>query len=436
MNISKKELEKSKLEITVELSQVEFAPYIEKGAKKLSEKVKVEGFRPGKIPFDLLKQKIGEMSILEEAANIAISKTVDNIVEHESGERQPVGQPSVSITKLAPNNPLEYKITLSLLPTIEIGKYKELDIKLEEAKIEDKELERALKDLRESRVTEKIASRKIKEGDKTLIDIEMFLDKVPVEDGIHKDLPIIIGKDYFVPGFDKNLIGLEKDEVKEFSLFYPEDHHQKHLAGKNVKFKIRVKEVYERNLPELDDSFAASFHLKNMEELKKGLKDSLLQEKKRNTDLKNESEMVGKIVRNTKFGEFPEVLIESETKNLLAELEQSVVKQGGKFEDYLNHLKKTKEELMLEITPNAVKRVKAALVIREISITEKIFSSEQEIEDKIKELKEQYVGQDKILKMLEEPGYKNYLRNILTNEKVIAKLKEWNYANTGDKQKS
>ena len=436
MQVNKKELEKSKVEISIELSVEEFAPYIEKGAKKLAEKVKVEGFRPGKVPVDVLKQKVGEMGILEEAAHIAIAKTVDDIVDEQTKPRQAVGQPSVNITKLAPGNPLEYKVTLALMPEITLGKYKDLNLKVEEAKIEAQELEKAMNDLRQSRASEKIVERAAKDGDKIVLDIELFLSKVPIENGVHKDLAIVMGKDYFVPGFDKQIIDLKKGDTKEFTLFYPEDHHQKNLAGKNVEFKVSIKDVYERVLPELNDEFAASFQVKNVAELNKALEESLLHEKKRKTELKNESEMIGKIIEKTKFGDFPDVLIENESNNLMAELEESVSRQGGKFEDYLKHLKKSRNELALEMMPNAIKRVKAALVIREIALKENISPSEEEIDKKIEELKIQYAGQKETLKMFEEGGYKTYLRNILNNEKVIEKLKEWNYANPGSKQKS
>lgn len=436
MQVNKKDLEKSQIEISVELSVEEFAPYIEKGAKKLSEKIKVEGFRPGKVPVDVLKQKVGEMGILEEAAHIAIAKTVDDIVDEQVKPRQAIGQPSVNITKLAPGNPFEYKVILSLMPDIELGKYKDLGLKKEEAKIEKKELEKAMADLRASRANENLVKREAKNDDKVMLDIELFLSKIPIENGVHKDLAIVLGKDYFVPGFDKEIIGLKKDDTKEFTLFYPEDHHQKNLAGKNVEFKVSIKNIYERALPELDDEFAASFQVKNMEELNKALEESLLHEKRRKTELKNESELVSKIIDKTKFGHFPDILVENESNNLMAELEESVARQGGKFEDYLSHLKKSRAELMLEMTPNAIKRVKAALIIREIALKEKISPSDKEVTKKIEELKMQYAGQAETLKMFEEEGYKSYLKNILNNEKVIEKLKEWNYADTGSKQKS
>lgn len=436
MQINKKSLEKSQLEISVELSLEEFAPYIEKGAQKVAEKIKIEGFRPGKAPLDVVKQKVGDMAILEEAANMAIMKTIDKVVEDETAGRQPVGQPSVNVTKLAPDNPLEYKVTLSLIPEITLGKYKDLNLKTEEAKIEDKEVDRALGELREMRATEKIVDRAIQDGDKVIIDIHLKLDKVPLEDGHHHDLTILMGKDYFVPGFDKNLLGLKKGESKEFDLVYPEDHHQKHLAGKKVDFEVKVKEVYERVLPALNEEIAQAFGLKTLDELKTNLKESLLQEKRKNVDLKNESALISKIAEATKFGDFPDVLIESESNNLIAELEQSVIRQGGKFDDYLSHLKKTKEELKLEMMPNAIKRVKAALIIREIAVIEKIFPNEEEINNKLSELKTQYANNQEVTKMLQESGYKTYLQNILTNEKVISQLKQWNYANTGSEQKS
>ena len=225
-------------------------------------------------------------------------------------------------------------------------------------------------------------------------------------------------------------------KIKEFDLVYPKDHHQKHLAGKKVDFEVKIKEVYERNLPTLNEELAQAFGLKTLDELKNNLKESLLQEKRKNVDLKNESLLISKIAEDTKFSDFPDVLLESEANNLMAELEQSVIRQGGKFDDYLNHLKKTKDELKLEMMPNAVKRVKAALIIREIAVIEKIFPNEEEINNKLSELKTQYVNNQEITKMLQEPGYVNYLQNILTNEKVIAQLKKWNYANTGSEQKS
>jgi len=436
MQVIKKDLEKSQIELTVELSLEDFAPYIVKGAEKISQEVKIEGFRPGKAPLDILKQKIGEMTILEEAAHIAIHKTIDEAIEKNTMSRQAIGQPQVNITKLAPDNPFEYKVIVALLPTVALGKYKDLKLKAAVASVSDQEIDKALSDLREMRAVEAPAERPVGAGDKVTVDIKMSLDNVPLEDGQHKDLAILMSKDYFIPGFDEKLIGARKDDVRKFQLLYPADHHQKNLAGKMVEFEVKIKEVYSRTLPELNDELAVFFRLKNLEELKKNIRESLLHEKNHKAEMKNESEMISKIVNDTRFGDLPETLIQNEMKNMLAELEQSVTRQGGKFEDYLQHLKKDRAGLMLEFSPNAVKRVKSALVIRELAVVEKIAPTEQEVTDKIAALKKEHANNKEVLKMLEEADYRHYLANVLTNEKVIAKLKEWNYAPTGSEQKS
>lgn len=438
MQVNKKDLEKSQVELTVELSSEEFAPFIEKGARKLAEKVKIEGFRPGKAPLEVLKAKVGEMSILEEAAQLAVNKTLDEVLAERINEIKAVGQPNVNISKLAPNNPFEYKVILSVLPEIELGKYKDLGLKAEEAKVEEKELEKILNDLREMRAKEVLAEKDkaIEKGDKVIVDIKLFDGKVPLEEGVHKDLALLTGKNYFVPGFDEKIIGAKNEEELKFQLAYPEDHHQKNLAGKMINFEVKIKSVFKRELPELNDEFAKGFRVENLEALRKDLRENVLQEKKREIDLKNESEMIAKILEGAKIGDLPEILIESESRNIISELEQSVLRQGGKFEDYLSHLKKTRDELRLEMLPNAIKRVKSSLLIREIAVAEKIDASDKEIEEKILELKEQYKGNEEVEKMIQEHHYKHYLKNILTNEKVLAKLKEWNYASTGAKQKS
>ncbi|MFA5184689.1 MAG: trigger factor [Patescibacteria group bacterium] len=436
MQVITKDLEKSQRELTIELNPEEFAPYIAKGAEKVSKEVKIEGFRPGKVPLEILKAKIGEMTILEEAAHLAINKTIDEAIEKNTMDRQAIGQPQVNVTKLAPNNPLEYKVVLSLLPTVALGKYKDLNLKVVEAIVSDQEVEKSLAELREMRAQEKIVDREIGEGDKVVADIKLFLDKVPLEDGQHQDLAIMLGKDYFVPGFDKKLIGAKKGDIRKFDLPYPDDHHQKNLAGKLVEFEVKIKDVYARELPALNDEFAGFFQLKDLAELKKNIKESLLAEKKRQVDIRNESEMLTKIIDDTKFSDLPEILIDSEVKNMIAEIEASVTKQGGKFEDYLQHIKKDRGSLMLELTPNAIKRVKSALVIRELALVEKIAVEHEEIHKKIDELKKQYANNQEVLKMIGEHGYHHYLENALTNEKVIAKLKDWNYAPIGAEQKS
>lgn len=425
MKVSKKDLEKSQIELTVELTVDEFKPYMEKGAKQVSEHVKVDGFRKGQVPYDILKKKIGEMTILEEAARIAINKTIDEAIK-KNIDKQPVGQPQVNITKLAPENPLEYKVVLAYIPEVKLGEYKALKIKQEEIKIDENEIEKTLKGLQEMRVKEKISDREVQEDDKVLVGIQMYLDKVPIEGGQTKETAIVIGKDYLVPGFDKKLIGAKKGDVREFSLPYPKDHYMKNIAGKMVEFKIEIKEVYNRELPKLDDEFAKAMGAKNMEEIKKSIKENIEHEKRRQAEQKCETEILNKIMDKAKFGDIPEVLVQHEADVMIREMEQTIAQQGGKFDDYLSSLKKSREEFMLDILPDAIKRVKSALLIREIAVAEKIEASDKEVDKEVEKLLKQYKGYEKVEERVKEPSYKQYLQNVIINKKVIEKLREWN----------
>ena len=238
MKITKKDLEKGQIELNVILEADEFAPYLEKGAKKISETAKIEGFRPGKAPLEVVKQQVGEMAVLEEAANIAIRKTIDQALAENLGGQESAGQPQIEITKLAPGNDLEYKITTALTPEVTLGKYKELGIKKTEIKIPAADIDKSLAELQELRASEVLSEKEAKTGDRLLVDVEMFLDKVPLEGGQTQDLSVIIGKNHFVPGFDEKLLGAKAEAVADFDLDFPKEHHQKNIAGKKVTFKV------------------------------------------------------------------------------------------------------------------------------------------------------------------------------------------------------
>ncbi len=428
MKINKKDLEKSQVELNIELTLEEFKPFIEKGVEQVSKEVKIEGFRPGNADYETLKQKVGDMPILEAAARLAINDTIGKAIEQEMKDKQPVGQPQVDIVKLAPDNPLVYKAVLAVLPEVTLGEYKNLGVKKEEAEVKEEEVDKTLEQLREMRVQEAVVEREIQDGDKVLCDVEMFLDNVPIEGGQSKGVAVVVGKGYFVPGFGKKLIGAKKGETREFSLPYPKDFHQANLAGKNVEFKVKINEVYSREIPELNEEFASGFGVKTVEELKKSIKENMQKEKEQSAKQKTELAILDKVLENTKFEDIPETLVNHEAQGMLEEMESQIKSQGAEFEEYLKSINKTREQLLLDITPDAVKRVKSALMIREIAVKEKIEVSEKEIDEKVEELLNQYKGYEKVEERVKEPSYRAYLANTMTNQKVIEKLWEWNVA--------
>ncbi len=426
MNIEKKKLEKSQIEFSVELPYEEFKPFVEQGAQELSKDVKIEGFRPGKAPLNIVKAKVGEMAILQQAAHIAINKLFAKILDEHLKEDEAIGQPAVDITKLAPENPFGFKITMAILPSVELGVYKDLKVKRTVAKADDEEVKRTIEYLCESRAKEVAVDREIKKGDKVIANVEMFLDNVPLEGGQAKDTTIMVGKEYFVAGFDDKIVGAKKDEVREFTLPYPKDFHQKNLAGKNVEFRVKVKDVFEREVPVADDEMAKAFGGKDLADLKDNIKKDVEAHKKFEADRKTELDVLDKVLAGAKFGDIPEMLINNESQKMMMELEENVNRQGGKMEDYLKSIKKTSDQLVMDMLPEAIRRVKTALMIRKIAQVEKMDATDKEVEDKQNALLEQYKGYAKVEDRIKDPGYKTYLKNSIVNQKVVEGLVKWN----------
>jgi len=287
-------------------------------------------------------------------------------------------------------------------------------------------VEKLISELREMRASEVITDAEVKEGNRVILDIEIFVDKIPVESGQGKDASVLIGKNYVIPGFDKNILGLKKGETREFSLPYPANHHDKILAGKLAEFRVKVKEVYNRVLPEVNDDFVKGFGLKSPVELRENIKKSLQAEREQEEERKSEGEMLDKIIKASRFGDIPEMLIKHELEVMMSELEYNVKSQGGKFEDYLTHLGKTRDQIMLDLTPDAVKRVKVSLIVRQVAQIEKIEVSHEEIHQVIEDIEKQYKGNQEVLERVNSHSYHDYVKNNLTGKKVIEKLREWN----------
>ncbi len=433
MNVQRNNLTAGRVELVIEIASEAMLEYAKKAATRISETTTIEGFRPGKAPYEMVKARVGDMTILEEAARIAVSKSIDQALKDTITEDW-VGQPEISITKLAPGNSFEYRALITLLPTVELGQYKDLGLENEEVKVADEEVEKMIEQLREVRVAEAAVDRASIIGDKAIVDVRLFLDKVPVEGGQANELAVIIGKDYFVPGFDEKIVGMKAGETREFFLTYPAEYHQKNLAGKKVEFSVTVKQVYSRELPVVDDNFVSAFGLKNVEELKSNIRLSIEQEKKSEAAQIFEKKMLEAIINKATIGELPDSLINQEAHTMLHELEHNVIRSGGKFDEYLQSIGKTKIQLIDEFKPQAIERVKAALILRSIIQTEQIKVADDEVKKELEVLKKQYSHDQKTIENLASPAYYRHLMNVLLNRKVLQELIKWNSFNKKDKE--
>lgn len=427
MNIQTKKLPKNLIEIVAELPVQEMQAFYDEAIGHLSADVQIPGFRPGKAPLHLVKERLSPEKILEHAAEHAINEKYPEIVEKE--KLIPAGPPQVQIQKLAPDNPFVFKLTIPLMPRVELGNYGKIKIKKDKIEIKDEEINQAIKQLQLMAGQEVLANRSSKKGDKILVDLNLFIDRVPLEGGQIKDFSVILGQDQYLPGLSDNLTGLEKNQEKEFSFIYPADHYDKKLAGKKVDFKARVKDVYQINLPELDDKFAQSMGpFKTVQDLKDKIKENLIREREEKEEQKRETEILNQLIEKSEFEEIPDILIEHELDKMLAELKGNIERPDDpaspKFEDYLGSIKKTEKDLKKDFIPQAEKRIKTALAVREVSLREKIQAEEEELEKEMEQMKEIYKNQEQILKNLESETGKIYVKNLIVNRKVIDMLKE------------
>lgn len=425
MQVKTNKLPKGQLELTIEVSQEELKPFLKQAAAKISKELNIPGFRPGKAPYDLVKQRVGEMKIYQEMAELAIPKTYSQAVIEN--KLLTVGAPKIEIQKLAPGNTLVYKAVVALLPAVQMGKYRGLKIRRQEVKMEDKEVDRTLAELQKAFAKEKRVLRKAQKGDKVEIDIETFRDNVPIDAGQSKNHPITIGEGQFIPGFEDNLIGLAEGETKSFALKMLKDYHRKELAGQPVNFKVKVKGVYERELASLDDNFAKQVgQFEKIDDLQKQLGENIMEDKKVKEQQRWELALLDEILKKSKFEEIPDILMEAERHKMMHELEHEVENQGMKFDDYLASLKKNKDDLQKEFRPRAEKRIKTAILIREIAQREKIEVVADEVEQEHKKQIEHYSGSPKMAEYIQTDEYKNYLRSVMRDRKVFEFLEKAN----------
>src|SRR3989338_3316920 len=422
MKTEVKKLAKGQVELTVELSLEEYQPFLEQAAKIISQNTKIPGFRPGKANFNLIKAKVGEAEIWQQALERAVQKTLVKALAEQ--RLMTVGSPKIEVIKLAPGNPVIYKATINLLPNVSLADFSKIKISQNKIEVRQEEIKKSMTDLQKMRSQETLADKKAEAGDKVEIDFETFLDKIPLDQGKNEKFPLVIGEKTFIPGFEEQLIGMAKDETKTFQLKFPENYHQKNLAGRLVDFKVKVNAVYHLDLPKLDDSFAKSLgQFNNLKELEDKIRENLRLEAQDKENRRLEEELLDKSIDQSKFEEIPDILIDSETKKMLEELEHNLAHQGLKFEDYLHHLKKTQADLLLNFVPQAIKRIKSALVIRAVGQNQNIKATEAEIESEVQKILATYAGNSEAEKNISQPAYRDYLKNILTARKVIEYLK-------------
>lgn len=422
MKVDRKDLDKNQVELSVEVSVEEMKPHLDKAALKLSQKSKIPGFRPGKAPYDLIKARVGEMAIYQEALESIINATFYQVVTEQ--KLITVGQPEIKVEKLAPGNPLIYKAIVPLMPEVTLGNWQTKKIDKKTVKVEEDEVKQTLSQLQAMRAQEVLVDRIANTKDKVEVDFEVSINKVIIEGGTSKKYPIILGEGRMIPGFEDKIIGLKANDEVEFDLKFPAKYMQENLAGKEAHFKVKVLGVYERKLPEIDDAFSKELGFDKAETLKKQVEENIQKDKEIKETQRLEREAIEQIIASATIGEVPEKLVDNEIHKMIHELEHNVRQQGMEMAGYLKSIKKTHDDLHKDFREQAINRIKAALVLRKLAEEEKITVEEKEIDEELKKQEAHYQGNPQALENLKNPMHRQYLANMLVNQKIIKFISE------------
>lgn len=412
------------LEVTTEVNEVEEA--LSEGYKKVVNKVNLPGFRKGHIPRHILEAQFGKEVLYEDAMEILVSKAYfEGLKKYDLS---PIDQPKLDVTEpFEAGKNFNFKVTIEVLPEVKLGQYKGLEIEKKSAIVGEKEINERLEALQKRHAELVLSDKKVLEnGDFAVIDFEGFVDDKPFSGGAAQSYTLEIGSGNFIPGFEEQLIGMEVNSEREVNVVFPEDYQSEDLAGKDAVFKVALKEIKVKEVPEIDDEFAKSVgNFENLEQLKDDLKIKITQMAEKDVDTSFTQDAVNKAVENAEV-DVPEILVKKEMEDLMHRFEHNLSYQGITLDRYLTYVNKSQEDIMEGFRPEAQKRVQTDLVLNKIAVEEKLEVPDDELNAKIKELATMYEQKDpvKLRRDLEKRGRLDDLKQAILLEKATDFIKE------------
>ncbi|MCX6714271.1 MAG: trigger factor [Candidatus Uhrbacteria bacterium] len=422
-NIQIDEQEKGHVKLTFTVSVEEQQPFLEAAAEHISEHSTIPGFRPGKAGYEIVKQRVGEAKIMEEALEkIVRAYFVEAILKNEIDT---VGSPKIEVEKMAAGNELIFTAEVTRMPSVkELADFKKLSVQGKVPEVADHDVELALKDLTRMQTKEvrAEAGSVVKETDKAVVSMDMKKAGVGIEGGQSPNHAVYLAEEYYIPGFKEQLVGLKEGESKNFTLPFPADHAQEFLAGQDIDFEIVLKELFHLEPPQMDDAFAQSLGLKDFAMMRDLIHKNLMDEKIREEQMRQEKEALELIANKTQFENIPDLLLNEEIEKMIRELKSRVEEQGMDFEKYVQSLKKTLVQIKLDFTPQALMRIKVAIAMREIARRETLSVTDEELDTELDEVAARHEDPES-KKQIYSPEYRQYVEQVVLNRKVIELVK-------------
>ena len=418
MSVQVEKLEKNMAKLTVEVSAEDFKAAIKKAFNKNKNRFAIPGFRKGKAPQAMIEKMYGEGVFYEDAADEAINASYAEAMK-ESG-LDIVSRPEVTIEKIGKDEPFVYSALVAVKPEVTLGQYKGVEVEKADASVSAEDVEAELKKVQEqnSRLVT-VEDRAVADGDQTVIDFEGFVDGKGFEGGKAEDYPLTIGSHSFIDTFEEQLIGKKIGEETEVNVTFPEQYQAKELQGKPAVFKVTVKEIKVKELPEVDDDFAQDVsEFDTVDEYKEDLKKKLLENKEAALKREKEEDVVGKIIENATM-EIPDPMVDTQVRQMVQEFAQRIQSQGLSLQQYMQFTGMTPESLTAELKPQALKRIQSRLVLEAVAAAENIETSDEDLEKELEKMAEMYqMEADKLKELVGEEEKKQISLDLAVQKAV------------------
>ena len=387
--ISCEKLEKSMVELQFSIDAETFKAAVNNAFKREGKKYAIPGFRKGKAPRHMIEKMYGAEVFYEDAANSIIPDAYAKAADECGLEL--VSQPKINVTQLEAGKPFIFEAVVATKPEVELGQYKGVEVTKADTEATDADVEEELKRVQEQNSrTVAVTDRAVKDGDNTVIDFEGFVDGVAFEGGKGTDYPLTIGSHSFIDTFEDQIIGMNIGDEKEINVTFPEEYHVDDLKGKPAMFKVSVKEIKEKQLPELNDEFAQDVSdFDTIAEYKDDLKNKIADRKSREAKAKQEDEAIAKIIEDSKM-DIPDAMVDTQVNRMVEDFAQRLQQQGLSVEQYFQYTGMTADKIMEEMKPEAVKRIQSRLVLEAVVKAENIETSEEDFEAELKKMAETY----------------------------------------------
>ena len=421
MNVTATPAPKSSVLLEVEVPAERLDRAVGEAVRALSKRTRVPGFRPGKAPRGVLEAVLGPGAVLDEAVDRLVQNSYrDALIEQAL---LPLTNPDVEIVQAEEGKPLIFKATVQVRPEVALGDYKDFNFRPEIETIDDPKVDRVIEELRDQNGTlAAVEDRGAQKGDYAVVKFEGTVDGAPFDGGTSERMPLIIGDDRLIPGFEDNLVGLSVGDSKGFDLTFPDDYMEASLAGKPAHFEVELRELREKVLPDADDDFARSMgDFDDMAALRTGVKERL----ERNALDKARHQFAEKIidyaVANATL-DLPDILLDQEVEVMHDEFRSSILRQGITEEAYLKVTGKTDADLHADFRPDAEKRVKVLLVLSKVAEAEGITISDADVDTEVGRGQQRYADDPKVAKYFESERGRSFIRSTLRRSRTVEQL--------------